>query len=167
MVSIDPVPDYSAVFGVEALGALERMYEQVDRSIERQAAEDQSIFRDLVSGGEGLPSTGPKLHQALRDYIGWVRKEYYDAEQDSITDWGQTKIKQAETLIDRHPDLPLAQVNYSKIEEFYRFWRERPVRKGSHQRIAKKTAEHQIAALKDFFKWLHNPSSTVCVWDLT
>ena len=37
----------------------------------------------------------------------------------------------------------------------FRFWRQRPARKGSSEPIAKKSAEHYISALKDFFRWLH------------
>jgi len=39
-----------------------------------------------------------------------------------------------------------------------RFWRQRPARKGSDQPIAKKSAEHQITALKSLVRWLSRSS---------
>jgi len=110
----------------------------------------QSLDKAVSLGSARLVASGPTLHEALRDHIAWLKKEYGDP-GGGLTDWGKVKVKQTEALLDRHEDLPLAKLDHDAIEQMVRFWRQRPVRKGSEQPIAKKSAEHQISALKFFF----------------
>lgn len=98
-------------------------------------------------------ASGPTLHDALRDHIAWLKEEYADRD-GSLTAWGKVRVKQAEVLLDRHDDIRLAQLGQEQLEEMVRFWRQRPLRKGSDRPIAKKSAEHQIAALRYFVRWL-------------
>ena len=152
-----------------------------DEAAFRQAAEEGSrsaaefvalhgkaseAFRDRMhqamdklpgSSGSPLVAGGPTLHEALRDHIAWLKEEYGDSNGD-VSAWGKVKIRQVELLLDRHDDLPLAGLDHDAIERMVRFWRQRPVRKGSDRPIAKKSAEHQIAALKSFLRWLSRSS---------
>jgi len=96
---------------------------------------------------------GPTLHEALRDHITWLKEEYAGINGD-LTAWGRVRIKHVELLLDRHEDLPLAALDHDAVERFIRFWRQRPLRKGTDQPIAKESAEHQIAALNVFLRWL-------------
>jgi len=96
---------------------------------------------------------GPTLHEALRDHIAWLQAEYSEVNGD-LTAWGKVRTKHAELLIDRHDDLLLARLDHDAIEAMVRFWRQRPTRKGSDRPIAKKSSEHQIAAIKFFLRWL-------------
>ncbi len=107
----------------------------------------RALLCDTVDDG------GPRLHEALRGYIEWLKTEYRHPES-GITAWGQVKIKQVETLLGRHEDTPLSRVGHDAIEAMMRYWRQRPARKGSTEAVSRKSAEHQIAALKAFFRWL-------------
>jgi hypothetical protein len=97
---------------------------------------------------------GPTLHEALRDHIIWLKEEYTGTNGD-VTAWGKVRIKQVEPLLDRHDDLLLASLDHDAVERFVRFWRQRPPRKGTDQPMAKESAEHQIAALSFFLRWLN------------
>lgn len=111
----------------------------------------------VVHCGGAVPDTeeasGPRLHEALRDHIRWLREEYSDAE-GNLTLSGKVKTKQVEVLLDRHNDIPLAKFDHDTLDAMLRYWRKRPNRKGSEQPVAVKTAEHQIASLKFFVRWL-------------
>lgn len=41
------------------------------------------------------------------------------------------------------------------MEALFRYWRQRPLRKGTERPITKKSAEHQVSALKTFLGWLN------------
>jgi len=97
---------------------------------------------------------GSRLHEALRAHIEWLREEYSDAD-GTLTPTGKVRVKQAEMLLDRHEDMPLAALDHDTLDTMIRFWRKRPRRKGTDRPIAAKTAAHQIGALKSFFRWLN------------
>lgn len=111
---------------------------------------------NLGGGFDARPAVvgGAMLHDAVRDHIEWIKSEYVDADGE-LTDWGVVQVKQAEVLIDRHGDLPLAGLDHEAVEGMFRFWRQRPLRKGTDRPITKKSAEHQVSALKTFFGWLN------------
>lgn len=110
----------------------------------------------LGGGFEAQPAAGRggTLHVALQDHMGWLKSEYAGAD-GVLTDWGAVRVKQVELLIDRHDDLPLARLDQEAVEAMFRFWRQRPLRKGTNRPVAKKSAEHQVCALKSFFRWLN------------
>lgn len=64
--------------------------------------------------------------------------------------------------MDRHEDLPLGNVDFEAVEKMILYWRRRPEKKGTKQRISKVSAENYIGEFKRFFKWLH--SSTKFSW---
>ncbi len=66
----------------------------------------------MAVSGKTQP-VGPSLHQALRDHIAWLKEDYGDSNGE-VSAWGKVKIKQVETLLDRHDDMPrLANGAYS------------------------------------------------------
>jgi hypothetical protein len=91
----------------------------------------------------------------MRDYIGWIEEHYFRPDLDRITNTAQTKIKQVQTLMDRHEDVPLAGVDHEAVEDMVRYWRRRPLKKGTTRQISRTSAENYISELKRFFKWLH------------
>jgi integrase len=126
-------------------------YENVSDAF-RQRLREAATKWGGPGGGEPIVG-GPTLHEALRDHIVWLKAEYSDANSD-VTPWGKVRTKQAELLLDRHEDLPLARLDHDAVEAMVRFWRQRPTRKGSDRPVARKTAEHEIAAIKFFLRWL-------------
>ena len=98
------------------------------------------------------------LHQAMDAYITWIKEHYFDAEIGDISEYAYTKIGQVETLKSRYEDAPLKDIDYDYIEEMYRFWRRRPMKKtksGKDARISRSSIRHYIGELHRFFKWLH------------
>jgi hypothetical protein len=115
----------------------------------------EPIFREARELHE--QSTGT-LHQAMRDFIAWIEEDYYRPHLGRITDYGRNKIRQVKTLMSRHDDIPLTQLNYEEIERMFRFWRQRPPKKDSTERISVKSASNYIGELGRFFAWLHRSS---------
>jgi hypothetical protein len=102
-----------------------------------------------------LTPTDGTLHESMRAYIAWIKKDYFRPELGRITANGRTKVRQVETLMDRHADVPLSRLDEEAVEELIRFWRQRPLKKGRDRPITKKSAENYISELRRFLKWLH------------
>ena len=126
-------------------------YEKTSDTFRRRLR--QSLVNRVGNSPSTSESTGPRLHQALRDHIAWLKAEYSDSE-GNITPSGKVKTKQVEILLDRHDDISLATLDHDTLDAMLRYWRKRPNRKGTERPVAVKTAEHQIAALKFFVRWL-------------
>lgn len=101
-----------------------------------------------------VSSTGT-LHQAMQEYVTWIEKHYFRPDLGRITNTASTKIKQMQTLMERHGDMSLSEVDFEAIEQMIRYWRRRPQKKGSEQKVSKVSAENYIGEFKRFFKWLH------------
>ena len=119
-----------------------------------ETLESASIRWGDISEYDLTPTDGT-LHEAMRAYIAWIEKDYYRPALGRITGNGRTKVRQTETLISRHADIPLSKLNEDVIEEMVRFWRQRPIKKGSDRAITKKSAENYIGELIRFLRWLH------------
>jgi len=121
---------------------------------ERFAGDIRQGYRETL-GDQAVEEVagGPMLHDALRDHIEWIKGEYA-AGGGGVTPWGKTRVKHAEALLDRHDDISLSRLGHEQLEAMIRYWRQRPPRKGTDRPIAKKSAEHQIAALRFFVRWL-------------
>jgi hypothetical protein len=115
--------------------------------------------RETVQQESCSPAT-PRdaLHQAMQDFIAWIEEEYYRPQLGRVTDYGRNKIRQVKTLMSRHDDIPLSQVDYEQVERMLRYWRQRPRRKGSDKQISVKSATNYIGELRRFFTWLHRSS---------
>jgi hypothetical protein len=79
--------------------------------------DDQRAALEKAHARSGNTSTGPAaacrgetLHQALDSYIEWIRS-------DKDTAYSKTRIGQAERLKERHPDVPLASMDFDACEQ--------------------------------------------------
>jgi len=115
-----------------------------------------------VDLGEIPVSRGPKLHEAMEAYIGWIEKDYFREDLGDITANAQTKIRQVNTLMGRHDDIPIADLGLDAVERMFQYWRQRPRKKGATTPISRKSASNYIGELKRFLNWLHK--STVFDW---
>jgi hypothetical protein len=152
MLAILTEPEYGYAFGLQLLSALENMHRHSDERADHDREHYQERFRSELNNSP-LPETGPTLHQALRRYIEWLRVEYQRPD-DGVSQWGHTLIKQVESLIAHHEDCALTRLDHAAIETLIQYWRGRPFKRGTKQRVARKSAENYISALRGFFRWL-------------
>ena len=100
-----------------------------------------------------------RLHETLRAYQDYIRDAYREADPEStgsdLTSWGVTQVKQVDSLISHHDDVPLFELNLDAIERMLNYWRGRPLKKGSDKPVAAVTAKKMQSALKKFLRWLH------------
>lgn len=153
MVAIVPADEVDYAIGVMKVKATIENMQHVRKTMESMSDLMLEPYREYLN-----PETqysGPMFHAALRAHMQWIKQEYRTAATGDPTQWGHVRIKRVQTLIDHHQDFPLAALNLSRIEELYRYWRQRPPRKGTDIPVAKKSASNQVAALKDFLAWLH------------
>lgn len=104
---------------------------------------------------ESQTSTITTLHQAMRDYIAWIKQTYFSEHLGRITANGYTKIKQMGILLERHQDVPLSAVGYNEVEAMFLLWRKRPFKKGTQTPISRMSASNLIGEMQRFFRWLH------------
>ena len=123
--------------------------------VQQMKEETAQILRNTLGqiSDDKLLAGGPRLHDAMRDHIDWLKQEYKDPETE-ITDWGRMKVKQVKILLERHEDQALVEIAHDEVEQMIRYWRQRPNKKSTDTPITKKSAENLIAALRSFFKWL-------------
>ncbi|MCA9246942.1 MAG: hypothetical protein KDA42_07495 [Planctomycetales bacterium] len=113
-----------------------------------------TVVNPSVAASTSSPKRGPRLHAAFRSYIEWIREEYRQESEGDLSAYGRTKIRQVETMIDRHKNVPLASIDQEAVEAMVRYWRLRPAKKGTNRPIARKTAQNLIGEVKRFFRWL-------------
>jgi hypothetical protein len=134
------------------LGDLQGQIDQLQEEVASRAAKHVRAGR---IGKVDLSRPGHTLHDAIRAYIKWIKQDYFRPALGRITDGGRTKIRQMETLIGRHENVPLATLDEAAVEGLFRFWRQRPFKKGTTKPISKESAENYLGELKRFFRWLH------------
>lgn len=167
MIAILPELNYEWAFGVQLLGAMDKMAQHSEPSFEKEHEKLGETFIELMrdglrsNGGPTLTHAGPTLHQAMRKHIVWLEHDYQHPEV-GVTAWGRTQIKQVESLIAHHENLPIEQIDHNQIETMVRYWRQRPFKRGTKNPVTKKSAENYISALRNFIKWLH--TSTEYEW---
>lgn len=165
MISVVAEDQSAYAVGAYALkAAVETQALAADNMFRLMEAHHDSFRGQAVATGALPPTTlataragkgGPRLHEAMEAYIGWIKRDYFRPALGRVNDSGRTKIRQVETLLDRHNDMPLASLDYQKIEEMVRLWRQRPFRKNTERPISRISAQNYIAELMRFFRWLH------------
>ena len=66
------------------------------------------IGRDVFSEVNILESETRSLHEAIDDYIAHIKRSFVDVETRATTAWGNTQVKEALRLKEKHPDMPLS-----------------------------------------------------------
>jgi len=109
MLAIVREPDYSSALGVALLEYLDVDSLEVEENAVKGKKELRRSFQERLSSGirPNDQPLGPKLHQAMRDYIGWLEQEYSHPET-TVTSWERVQIRQVESLIHHHANTPLA-----------------------------------------------------------
>ena len=113
------------------------------------------IGRDVFGEANVLEAETRTLHEAIDDYIANIKVTFLDVETRAVTGWGNTQIKEAKRLKQKHKDIPLSRLDLTAIEGMVTLWRNRPVSQKSGKPIRVKTAESHIKRLKNFLWWLH------------
>ena len=106
------------------------------------------------------PSTNPStstatLHQAFKSYQHYLEQEYHRVEEDQISAWGHTQVRQVTTLMQHHTDRLLATLDGEAIDELFAYWRRRPSKLGTRSPMTAKSCSNYLGALTRFLKWLH------------
>jgi DNA-directed RNA polymerase specialized sigma24 family protein len=153
MVSIVAEDEEAYVSGAAANRTM--VQEQIGGLQEQIAIKETKHARMGNIGEIDLSRQGGMLHDAMRAYIEWIKKDCFRPALGRVTDGGRTRMRQIETLMTRHENQPLSMLDETAVEEMFRFWRQRPFKKDSTKPISKKSAENYIGELKRFLRWLH------------
>jgi hypothetical protein len=111
------------------------------------------LFGNLPDGPV-VPAGDGTLHQALDDYIEWLKLDKREPGTDCVKAGGWTQIREAGRLKEKHPDISLSSLDLEAIESMIRLWRSRPKVKGKVRSLAKVTADNHLAQMKRFLRWL-------------
>ena len=153
MVSLIAEDEEAYVSGAAANRAMAQ--EQIGELQQQIAVREAQHTRVGNIGEIDLSRQGGMLHDAMRAYIEWIKKDCFRPALGRITDGGRTKMRQIETLMTRHENQPLSMLDETAVEEMFRFWRQRPFKKDSTKPISRASAENYVGELKRFLRWLH------------
>ena len=108
------------------------------------------------------PARETTLHQALDAFTDHIRRTALtpavEGEVQVTSPYGNTQIRTASRLKERHQDMPLSALPLNAIQAMVDYWRARPVVKGTNRPITVRTAQNHIKQIKEFFRWLHKNS---------
>ena len=93
------------------------------------------------------------FHQAVRAYVDKRTEDF--ARGDEFNGSGHHMVGLAKDFETRQPDFPLAMLDFSRCQEIYDFWRNRPLNLKTNQPLSSKHCSSHIGELNRFFKWLH------------
>ena len=109
-----------------------------------------------------VPASETTLHQTLDAFAEHIRRTALtpavEGESQVTSPYGNTQIRTANRLKERHQDMPLSALNLNTIQAMVDYWRARPVVKGTNKPITVRTAQNHIKQIKEFFRWLHKNS---------
>ncbi|MDB4367968.1 helix-turn-helix domain containing protein [Mariniblastus sp.] len=103
-------------------------------------------------------STGPTLFDAFESFQEYLKEEFYRPETQLITPWGQTQIRQVNTLKQHLKDRSIATLDGDGVTSLFDYWRRRPCKLGKKEPMTAKSASNYVKVLKRFFKWLDRTS---------
>lgn len=130
-------------------------YEDGQEKITDYAEAAISGFKEMygLTAHVGVASSGT-LHQAMDSYVEWIKKDYFDIEEQHVNDNGMTKIKQVVSLREFLPDVPLSELGYQAVDDLFGTLRRRPVSKRTGSPLKAKTCKNYLGELKRFLEWL-------------
>lgn len=100
-----------------------------------------------------LPGVAGTFHQAVRAYVKKRTEDF--ARGDDFDGSGHHMVGLAKDFETRQPDVPLAMLDFSRCQEIYDFWRNRPINLKTNEPLSAKHCSSHIGELNRFFKWLH------------
>lgn len=148
-------PDYFAL-GVKAMATM-----KVNAITDAKATIIEATGY-LKALDEPVPESEATLHQALDAFVDHVRRTALtpavEGEIQVTSPYGNTQIRTAQRLKERHQNVPLSALTLNAIQAMVDYWRARPVVKGTNRPITVRTAQNHIKQIKEFFRWLHKNS---------
>ncbi len=139
----------------KGITAVKRRVRDFRAEQERKLVKAGAITDSEACGGEDT------LHEAFDEYIDKIRLVDVLPGTDDLTDYGHMKIKNVGRLKEKHENVPFSSLKtFDAVQAMLQIWRNRPMVKNSDppRPITKKTAQHHVAELMRFFRWLNRNS---------
>ncbi|TWU18882.1 hypothetical protein [Allorhodopirellula heiligendammensis] len=119
----------------------------------REAIVTTAKVRSQTPPAEKIPLITGTFHDAVREY---TKKRIADFTKGGVFDGsGHHMVGLIENFAKRQPDVPLAMLDFTRCQEIFDFWRNRPINLRSDEPLSFKHCSSHIGELKRFFKWLH------------
>jgi hypothetical protein len=119
----------------------------------REAIATTARVRSQEPPSPDIPLIPGTFHESVREYVkkrtaGFNKGDEFDGS-------GHSMIGLAENFVKRQPDLPLATLDFTRCQDIYDFWRNRPLNLRTRKPLTFKHCSSHIGELHRFFKWLH------------
>ncbi|MFO1001149.1 MAG: hypothetical protein U0936_12460 [Planctomycetaceae bacterium] len=118
-----------------------------------QAFDTVARIRSEEAPSPSIQNIAGTFHQAVRVYVKKRTDDF--ARGDEFDGSGHHMVGLAKDFETRQPDVPLALLDFSRCQEIYDFWRNRPLNLKTGQPLSAKHCSSHIGELNRFFKWLH------------
>lgn len=129
-------------------------------STAREAIRKYAQASNAQPPNENLPLVSGTFHEALTAYRK-DRQKSFEMPGGEITQSGHAALSLVDGLIERHADMPLYLLDFSRCNELFAYWINRPnclKKKGAKDPnvpLSRKTCRNHVVELDLFFKWLH------------
>jgi hypothetical protein len=100
-----------------------------------------------------IPLIPGTFHQALKEY--YKHRKAHFTKAGEFDGSGHYMLGLTENFQKRQPNVPLAMLDFTRCQEIYDFWRNRPLNLRTNKPLSKKHCSSHIGELKRFFTWLH------------
>lgn len=99
------------------------------------------------------PLVAGSFHEAVEAYLEKRRADFtHDGKFDGS---GHHMLGLARDFMSRQANIPLAQLDFSRCQQVYDFWRDRPINLRTKEPLSRKHCSSHIGELDRFFDWLH------------
>ncbi len=119
----------------------------------REAIVTTAKVRSQKSSETNIPLIPGTFHEALRKYYQYRKAHFTKAGEFDGS--GHYMLGLIENFQKRQPNVPLAMLDFTRCQEIYDFWRNRPLNLRTNKPLSKKHFSSHIGELRRFFTWLH------------
>ena len=131
------------------INATARFHEQAAR----EAIVTTAKVRSQKPPAENIPLIPGTFHEALREY--YQHRKAHFTKAGEFDGSGHHMLGMIENFQKRQPDVPLAMLDFTRCQEIYDFWKNRPLNLRTKEPLSKKHCSSHVGELRRFFIWLH------------
>jgi hypothetical protein len=162
MLTFVPEPDEEDTYRLGAeMARTKWMKGMKGRLREFRVNEERRMIKSGATTANEVCLAEDTLHEAFDDYIDHIKNDAVLPGKDTLSDYGHARIQNVARLKEKHQNVALAMIGtFDAVQSLIDVWRGRPMVKNSDppRPITKKTAQHHIAELMRFYRWLNRSS---------
>ncbi len=121
--------------------------------VAREAIATTAKVRSQKPTGTKIPLIPGTFHEALREY--YQHRKAHFTKGGEFDGSGHHMLSMIDNFKNRQPNVPLAMLDFTRCQEIFDFWKNRPLNLRTKEPLSKKHCSSHVGELRRFFIWLH------------